>query len=147
MIYIYICVHQRYLYSRNQKKLEKTITRKQKQTKKAPAKQRATKKAKIMQPKVQPKKHKQNKEQPRKQKQQQKKSNQKRTSKTQRVVWRGRVGLVVDKGLFWCRAKRRTFGRFLSLFSPGPSKKSHSWSLFFPQTCKNKAKKEQKNSD
>ena len=59
-----------------------------KQTKKAPAKQRATKKANTY-----------------------KKCNQKSTSKAQRVVWRGRVGLVLDKGLFWCRVKSRTFGR------------------------------------
>ena len=51
----------------------------------------------------------------------------KNTSKTQRVVWGGRVGLVLDKGLFWRRVKCRTFGRFF----PAPGQKSHFWSIVF----------------
>ena len=100
-------------------KLEKKTN--QKNTSKA--KQRATKKTK-KQKEVQPKKHKQNKEQPRNQN---KNNNQKNTSKTQRVVWRGRVGVVLDKGLFWCLVKCRTFSRF----SWVPGLMSHFWSSFF----------------
>ena len=80
-----------------------------------------------------------------KQQQKKNKANQKSTSKDNkhitRVVWRGRVGLVLDKGLIWCRVKCRTFGRFFlvpsqmshfwSLFFPAPGQKSHFWSHFF----------------
>ena len=105
-------------------KLEKIPKKcKKQQTKKAPAKQRATKKAKENNQKS-TSKTKSNQESNKKAK---RTATNQSTSKTQRVVWRGQVGLVLDKCLSWRRVKCRTFGRFFLV----PGQMSHFWSLFF----------------
>ena len=136
--------HRRWLYSRNPKtrkkanEKNKSKLKKHQQNKEQPRKQKkttksATKKAQAKQKATKKEKH------------TIKKQPKKNTSNTQRVVWRGRVGLVLDKGLFWRRVKCPTFGRFsgagsevtllVACFSyvfPGPGKKSHFWSRVFP---------------